>query len=114
MLGRYTAEPLVPGPGRLEVEIAIAKLKNYKEPIIVPIHKKGDKTDCNDYHGISLLSTSCKILSNIHLSRLSPFVDESNGSVGLGKADQLRIKFYAVVRYWRNNGSTLRQYISYS
>jgi hypothetical protein len=28
----HTAEPLVPGPGHLEVEIAIVKLKNYKSP----------------------------------------------------------------------------------
>jgi hypothetical protein len=28
----HTAEPLVPGPSRLEVEIAIAKLKKYKPP----------------------------------------------------------------------------------
>jgi hypothetical protein len=28
----HTAEPLVPGPSRLEVEIAIAKLKMYKSP----------------------------------------------------------------------------------
>jgi hypothetical protein len=27
-----TAEPLVPGPSRLEVEIVIAKLKKYKSP----------------------------------------------------------------------------------
>jgi hypothetical protein len=40
----------------------------WKESIIVPIHKRGNKTDCNNYHGISLLSTSYKILSNIFLS----------------------------------------------
>jgi hypothetical protein len=28
----HTAEPLVPGPSRLEAEIAIAKLKKYKSP----------------------------------------------------------------------------------
>jgi hypothetical protein len=28
----HTAEPLVPGPSRLEVEIAIANLKKYKSP----------------------------------------------------------------------------------
>jgi hypothetical protein len=37
-----------------------------KESIIVPI----DKTDCINYRGTSLLSTSYKILSNILLSRL--------------------------------------------
>jgi hypothetical protein len=28
----HTAEPLVPGPSRLEVEIAIANLRKYKSP----------------------------------------------------------------------------------
>jgi hypothetical protein len=49
----------------------------WKESIIVQIHKKGDKTDCNNYRGISL-STSYKILSNI-LSRLVPYIDEIIG-----------------------------------
>jgi hypothetical protein len=116
----HTAEPLVPGPSRLEAEIAIAKLKKYKSPgsdqipaeliqaggeilmsvfhklinscwskkelpdqwkesIIVPIHIKGDKSDCHNYRGISLLSTSYKILSNILLSRFVPYIDEIIG-----------------------------------
>jgi hypothetical protein len=51
----------------------------WKESIIVTIHKKGDKTDCNNYRGISLLSTSYKILANIFLSRLNPYIDEIIG-----------------------------------
>jgi hypothetical protein len=51
----------------------------WKESIIVPVHKNGDKTDCSNYRGTSLLSTSYKILSNILLSRLSPYIDEIIG-----------------------------------
>ena len=51
----------------------------WKESIIVPIHKKGDKTDCNNYRGISLLPTTYKILSNILLSRLTPYAEEIIG-----------------------------------
>jgi hypothetical protein len=43
----------------------------WNESIIVPVHKTGDKTGCNNYPGISLLSTSYEILKNILLDRLS-------------------------------------------
>jgi hypothetical protein len=48
-------------------------LEEWKESIKVPIHKKGDKTDCNNYRGISLLPTTYKLLSNILLSNLIPY-----------------------------------------
>jgi hypothetical protein len=53
--------------------------EQWKESIIVPFCKKGDKMDCSNHRGISLLSTSHKILSNIFLSRLTPDTDEIIG-----------------------------------
>jgi hypothetical protein len=50
----------------------------WKESIIVPLHK-GDEVDCSNYSGISLSATSYKIVSNIILSRLSPYIDEIIG-----------------------------------
>jgi hypothetical protein len=51
----------------------------WKESIIVPVSIKEDKTDCSNYCGISVLSTSYKILLNILLSGLSPYIDEITG-----------------------------------
>jgi hypothetical protein len=42
--------------------------EQWKEFITVPVYKKGDKTDCSNYRCKSLLSTTYKILSSIHLS----------------------------------------------
>jgi hypothetical protein len=53
--------------------------QQWKESIIIPIHKKSDKTDCNNYRGISLLSAAYKILSNILPTRLTPYVNEVTG-----------------------------------
>ena len=51
--------------------------EEWKESFIVPIYKKGDKTDCRNYRGISLLRTMYKILSHILLSRLTPYTEEN-------------------------------------
>jgi hypothetical protein len=51
----------------------------WKESVIVPIHRKGDKTDCNNYRGVSLLSIAYKILYNILLASLTPYVNEIIG-----------------------------------
>jgi hypothetical protein len=113
-----TAEPLVPEPNLVEVEIAIGKLKSYKSPgtdqiptemikagaetlyseihklifsiwnkeelpqqwkesIIIPIYKKGGNI-------VIILSTAYKILSNILLARLTPYVNEVIGDQQCG------------------------------
>jgi hypothetical protein len=51
----------------------------WKESTAIPIHRKGDKTECSTYRGISLPPTSYKILSNIPLSMLIPYEDEIIG-----------------------------------
>ena len=40
--------------------------EEWKESIILPIYKKGDKTDYSNCRSISLLPTTYKILSNIY------------------------------------------------
>jgi hypothetical protein len=57
--------------------------EQWKEPIIAPIYKKGDKTDCSNYRGISLKPTTYKILSNILLSRLTPYAEEIIGGASV-------------------------------
>ena len=74
--------------------------QEWKESIIVPIYKKGDKTDCSNYRGISLLPTLYKILSNMLLSRLTH------------AAGQLLIIYSAFVKCLRKNGNTMKQCIS--
>jgi hypothetical protein len=82
----------------------------------VPVHNTGDKNGCGNYHGISLLSTSYKILCSILLSRLSPYGDEiiEDHQCGFQRNRSTIDHVFAFVRYWRKNVSTMRQCISYS
>ncbi|KAJ4441755.1 hypothetical protein ANN_11613 [Periplaneta americana] len=73
--------------------------EQWKESIIVPIFKKGDKTNCGNFRGISLLLTSYKMLSNILLRRLTPYVYEIIGDHQCG---------------FRRNGTTIDQIFLYS
>ena len=60
--------------------------EEWNESIMVPIYKKGDKTDRNNHRGISLLPNIYKILSNILLSKLIPYEGNYRGSSEMGWA----------------------------
>jgi hypothetical protein len=97
----HMTELFVPEPSFFEVEVATKKLKRYKsgsrdqipaqlnhaggntlgseihkESIRKPSYKKGDKTECSNYRGISVLPTTYKILFNIPISGLTQYVDK--------------------------------------
>jgi hypothetical protein len=152
----HTAEPLIPEPSLIEMEIAIGKLKSYKSPgtdqipaeliksggetlyseihrlicciwnkeelpqqwkesIIVPVYEKGGKTDCNNYRGISLFSTAYKILSNILLDRLTPYVSEIIGDhqYGFRCNRSTRDQIFNIWQILGKNGSIIGLCISY-
>lgn len=81
----------------------------WQEAVIVPIHKKGDKLDCKNYRGISLLSTTYKILSKIILSRIEKYVASIVGEhqagfmAGRSTTDQIFILKEIASKYWEYN-----------
>ena len=56
----------------------------WKEALIIPAHKKGDRKLCGHYRGISLLCATYKILSDILRQRLSPMAEEILGDYQCG------------------------------
>ena len=44
-----------------------------KDPIIVVLHKTGDKTECENYRGISLVSHAGKVIFKVVAKRLSAY-----------------------------------------
>jgi hypothetical protein len=88
--------------------------EEWNESIIVSIHKKGDKTDCNNYTGISLLPTTYKILSNILLSRLIPY---AKVSIRYHQCGFRRNRFtidhiFCIRQILEKNGNTMKKFIS--
>ena len=90
--------------------------EEWKESIIVPIHKKRDKTDCNNYRGISLLSTIYKILSNILVSRLNPYAKEIIGDQQCGfRRNRSTIDhIFCIRQILEKNWNVMKKFISSS
>lgn len=58
--------------------------REWKEGVIVPIFKKGDRMKCSNYRGITLLNTAYKVFSNILLEKLKPYAEEIIGDYQCG------------------------------
>ena len=62
--------------------------EEWKETIIVPIHKR-DRGNCENYRGIALGNAAYKILSNIHvvLEKIKPYIEKNTGDYQNGFRD---------------------------
>ena len=69
--------------------------EDWQSQILVPLHKKGSRTSCDNYRGIALLSVPGKVFAKAILNRLKPRAEqllrESQCGFrrGRGCADQL-------------------------
>jgi len=53
--------------------------EEWKETIIVPIYKKGDRDKCENYRGITFGNAAYKILVNIILEKIKPYIETITG-----------------------------------
>jgi hypothetical protein len=91
----------------------------WKESVVERIQKKGVKTDCSNYQGVSLLSTSYKILSNILLCRLTPYADKIVGDHQCGfpcnrsMTDQIFYVWQVLEKKWEYNGTVHQLFVDF-
>ena len=88
--------------------------EEWKESIIVPIHKKEDKTDFNNYGCITLWPTTYKILSNNLLSWLIPYAKEIIGDhqCGFRRNRSTIDHVFCIRQILDEKGNTTRKFIS--
>ena len=93
--------------------------EGWKESFTVHIYKKGDKTDCSNYRGISLLLNTYKMLSNIMLSRLTPYAEEITGDYQCGfrhkraTTDHIFCIYQILEKRWEYSETVLRLFIDF-
>ena len=61
--------------------------EEWKETIIVPIHKRGDRESCENYRGTALGNAAYKILLSIILGKIKPYMEKVMGNYQNGFRD---------------------------
>ena len=92
---------------------------DWGKAIIVPIHKKKDKTICNNYRGISLLSVPGKVYTRVLQQRIRRYVEEIVGEEqagfrkGRGTVDQIFTIRQLAEKYYGKNKVIYNNFIDF-
>ena len=87
--------------------------------LLIPIHKKGSRSDCENYRGICLLNVSYKILAVILYDRLAVYTEEIIGDyqggfrTGRSTTDQLFIIRQIMEKAWEYNISIHQLFVDF-
>lgn len=87
--------------------------------VICPLHKKGCKTDCGNFRGISLLPTAYKVLSIILSDRLVPLMEDflhpyqTGFRRGMSTSDQLFCIRQILQKSYERNTETNHLFIDF-
>jgi len=93
-------------------------LQQWKESAIIPVCKKGDKTDNSNYRWISLLPTTYKILSDI-IWRLTLYIGQIIGDhqcefwCNRSTTDQIFCICQILEKKWKCNGTEHELYVNF-
>ena len=73
--------------------------------IICPIYKQGDKLECHNYLGISLLNVTYKIFTNLLTRYIEPYVEEILGDYqcGFRKGRSTTDQIFCLRMIWREH-----------
>lgn len=92
---------------------------DWGKAIIIPIHKKNDKSECGNYRGISLLSVPGKVYTRILQQRLKRYVDEvvaeeqAGFRAGRGTMDQIFTIRQIAEKYFEKNRTLYNNFIDF-
>jgi len=93
--------------------------QQWQQSIAVPVYRKGDNTDCSNYTAISLLTATYTIWSNILLSRLTAYAEESIGDHQCGfrsvrsTADDILCICQILEKKWEYNEAVHQLFIDF-
>ena len=72
--------------------------QDWKRSVLIPISKKGNAKECSNYHTISLISHTSKVMLKILQARLQQYMNFQMFKLGLEKAEEPEIKLPTSIR----------------